>query len=66
MQLILHVDSLQSHNYLQILGKPVITEEPRDVEISFGNTVYFSCKAEGDPIPNIVWLHNRFDFLEKL
>ncbi len=38
----------------------MITEEPRDVEISFGNTVYFSCKADGDPIPNIVWLHNRY------
>jgi len=37
----------------------VLTEEPTDVEISFGGTVYFSCKAEGDPEPDIVWLHNR-------
>jgi peroxidase len=41
-------------------GKPEIKEEPHDVEITFGGTVYFTCKADGDPQPNIVWLRNRF------
>ncbi|KZS18079.1 putative Leucine-rich repeat-containing protein 3 [Daphnia magna] len=39
--------------------KPVLTEEPTDVEITFGGTVYFTCKAEGDPEPDIVWLYNN-------
>ncbi|XP_059477617.1 peroxidasin isoform X1 [Neocloeon triangulifer] len=38
--------------------KPEIKEEPHDVEITFGGTVYFTCKADGDPQPNIVWLRN--------
>ena len=42
-----------------IAEKPVLTEEPTDVDISFGGTVYFSCKAEGDPEPDIVWLYNK-------
>lgn len=41
------------------LGTPKITEEPRDIEVNFGNTVYFRCRAEGDPDPDIVWLRNR-------
>ena len=44
-----------------IAEKPILTEEPSDVEISFGGTVYFACKAEGDPDPEIIWLYNRFD-----
>lgn len=40
--------------------KPVLTEEPTDVEITFGGTVYFTCKAEGDPEPDIVWLYNKY------
>ena len=39
--------------------KPILTEEPTDVEITFGGTVYFTCKAEGDPEPDIVWLYNK-------
>lgn len=43
-----------------VLEKPVLTEEPTDVEITFGGTVYFTCKAEGDPEPDIVWLYNKY------
>lgn len=39
--------------------QPVLTEEPHDVDVSFGGTVYFSCKADGDPEPDIIWLHNN-------
>nr|CAD7262724.1 unnamed protein product [Timema shepardi] len=38
--------------------KPKITEDPHDVEVTFGGTVFFNCKAEGDPIPDIVWMKN--------
>ncbi|XP_065572680.1 peroxidasin-like isoform X2 [Artemia franciscana] len=41
--------------------KPELTEEPTDVEITFGKTVYLSCKAVGDPLPDIVWLHNNHE-----
>ncbi|XP_076462560.1 peroxidasin-like isoform X2 [Babylonia areolata] len=39
--------------------KPTITMEPRDVDVTFGNTVYFTCRAEGKPVPDIVWMHNN-------
>ncbi|XP_063223547.1 peroxidasin isoform X7 [Bacillus rossius redtenbacheri] len=39
--------------------KPTITEEPHDVEVTFGGTVFFNCKAEGDPAPDIVWMRNN-------
>lgn len=38
---------------------PKLTEEPHDVDVSFGGTAYFNCKADGDPKPDIVWLHNK-------
>ncbi|PSN40372.1 Peroxidasin, partial [Blattella germanica] len=38
--------------------KPHITEDPHDVEVSFGGTVFFTCKAEGDPKPDIVWMRD--------
>ncbi|CAH2303261.1 peroxidasin homolog [Pelobates cultripes] len=37
---------------------PRILSEPRDADITLGNTVYFTCRAEGYPKPHIVWLHN--------
>jgi len=41
------------------LGKPEFTEEPEDVEVSFGSTVYFTCRATGDPAPEIAWMYNK-------
>ncbi|KAK7488478.1 hypothetical protein BaRGS_00020263, partial [Batillaria attramentaria] len=38
---------------------PTITMEPRDVDVTFGNTVYFTCRAEGKPNPEIMWMHNN-------
>lgn len=38
---------------------PTITMEPRDVDVTFGNTVYFTCRAEGKPNPEIIWMHNN-------
>lgn len=32
--------------------------EPKDIEISYGQTAVFSCKAIGDPRPEIVWMLN--------
>ncbi|KFB40370.1 AGAP007237-PA-like protein [Anopheles sinensis] len=39
-------------------AKPEIVAQPRDIEISYGQTAVFSCKASGDPRPDIVWLAN--------
>ncbi|KAL9701331.1 hypothetical protein quinque_004772 [Culex quinquefasciatus] len=36
--------------------KPEIVSEPRDIEISNGQTAVFTCKAHGDPRPEIVWM----------
>nr|XP_045754961.1 probable oxidoreductase PXDNL [Mirounga angustirostris] len=38
---------------------PRITFEPQDVEVTSGNTVYFTCRAEGNPKPKIIWIHNN-------
>ncbi|KAG8567085.1 hypothetical protein GDO81_013493 [Engystomops pustulosus] len=38
---------------------PRIVSEPKDADVILGNTVYFICRAEGNPKPNIVWLHNN-------
>ncbi|KFM73649.1 Peroxidasin, partial [Stegodyphus mimosarum] len=43
--------------------RPKLTEEPNDVDISFGGTAYFTCKADGDPKPEIIWLHNSNEIL---
>ncbi|XP_060054488.1 probable oxidoreductase PXDNL isoform X2 [Erinaceus europaeus] len=39
--------------------RPRITYEPQDVEVTSGNTVYFTCRAEGNPKPKIIWIHNN-------
>ncbi|XP_069777626.1 peroxidasin homolog isoform X1 [Narcine bancroftii] len=39
--------------------RPRITSEPQDVDVALGNTAYFTCRAEGNPKPKIVWLHNN-------
>ncbi|XP_052896954.1 peroxidasin isoform X1 [Anopheles moucheti] len=36
--------------------KPEIVVQPRDIEISYGQTAVFSCKATGAPRPEMVWL----------
>ncbi|XP_033874603.3 peroxidasin-like isoform X1 [Acipenser ruthenus] len=38
---------------------PRITSEPQDVDVTSGNTVYFTCRAEGNPKPEIIWLRNN-------
>ncbi|XP_071807106.1 peroxidasin homolog isoform X2 [Asterias amurensis] len=39
--------------------RPHFVVEPSDVDAVEGNNVYFSCRAMGDPEPEIVWLHNN-------
>jgi len=39
--------------------RPRITSAPHDVDVLLGNTVYFTCRAEGNPKPAIIWLHNK-------
>jgi peroxidase len=38
--------------------KPHLIDEPKDVEISFGGTAVFVCRAQGDPQPEIKWMLN--------
>ena len=42
-----------------VAGKPELTTTPHDVDVSFGGTAYFNCRADGDPRPEIVWYRNR-------
>ncbi|XP_078456569.1 peroxidasin homolog [Lampetra planeri] len=39
--------------------RPRILAEPRDVDVTLGKTVHFTCHAEGNPKPEIIWLHNN-------
>ncbi|KAK3796951.1 hypothetical protein RRG08_032253 [Elysia crispata] len=39
--------------------KPTITLQPHSVNVAFGNAAYFTCRAEGDPVPEIMWMHNE-------
>ncbi|XP_027629631.1 peroxidasin homolog isoform X1 [Tupaia chinensis] len=39
--------------------RPRITSEPQDADVTSGNTVYFTCRAEGYPKPEIIWLRNN-------
>ncbi|XP_048209431.1 LOW QUALITY PROTEIN: peroxidasin homolog [Perognathus longimembris pacificus] len=39
--------------------RPRITSEPQDVDATSGATAYFTCKAEGNPKPEIIWLRNN-------
>jgi hypothetical protein len=40
--------------------RPRITSEPQDADVTSGNTVYFTCRAEGNPKPEIIWLRNKW------
>ncbi|XP_071176932.1 peroxidasin-like isoform X1 [Mytilus edulis] len=40
--------------------RPQIITEPSAVNVTFGNTAYFVCRAEGTPRPEITWLHNEY------
>ncbi|XP_019468810.1 peroxidasin homolog isoform X2 [Meleagris gallopavo] len=45
--------------------RPRITSEPQDVDVTSGNTVYFTCRAEGNPKPEIIWLRNNNELIMK-
>lgn len=33
-------------------------QDPNDLEVVFGTTAVFKCRAEGDPAPDITWMLN--------
>lgn len=33
-------------------------QDPNDLEVVFGTTAVFKCRAEGDPAPDIKWMLN--------
>ncbi|XP_033097959.1 peroxidasin homolog [Anneissia japonica] len=41
--------------------KPHFVLEPTDVDVTQGNSVYFTCRAAGDPEPKITWLRNNVE-----
>uniref|UniRef100_H2ZVX8 Uncharacterized protein n=1 Tax=Latimeria chalumnae TaxID=7897 RepID=H2ZVX8_LATCH len=41
--------------------RPRITSEPQGVDVTLGNTIYFTCRAEGNPKPDIIWFHNNIE-----
>ncbi|XP_063968758.1 peroxidasin homolog isoform X1 [Lytechinus pictus] len=43
--------------------RPHFVVEPHNVDATEGNNVYFSCRAMGDPEPEIVWLHDSKEIL---
>ena len=45
---------------VDVSGKPEITSSPADLELQFGATAVFHCSADGDPDPEIIWLHNKY------
>lgn len=51
----LYLDENQNRNTL-----PQITAEPSGVNVTYGNTAFFVCRAEGSPKPEIIWLHNEY------
>ncbi|XP_022102574.1 peroxidasin homolog isoform X3 [Acanthaster planci] len=59
--------NLRSRNLMDIspeelnCRRPHFVVEPSDVDAVEGNNVYFSCRAMGDPEPEIVWLHNSVE-----
>ncbi|XP_047738049.1 peroxidasin [Hyalella azteca] len=57
----LHGKSLSSitDTDFHCIGMPHIMEGPQDIEVSFGGTAAFTCKVDGDPVPEVVWLHNN-------
>ena len=53
------VNKMMTVNDADVAGKPELTTTPHDVDVSFGGTAYFNCRADGDPRPEIVWYRNR-------
>lgn len=54
-------DGLRPRDVRFLLGteRPRITSEPQDADVTSGNTVFFTCRAEGNPKPEIIWLRNK-------
>lgn len=38
--------------------KPEILQNPNNLNVVFGETAVFKCKADGDPMPEIKWMLN--------
>ncbi|KAG9482436.1 hypothetical protein GDO78_011235 [Eleutherodactylus coqui] len=46
-------------NYtVTVLELPFISRPPEDQSVLLGSNVSFVCEAQGNPTPNITWLHN--------
>ncbi|KAJ8275944.1 hypothetical protein COCON_G00076960 [Conger conger] len=40
---------------LSVFARPVLSRKPLDVTVRVGETAWFSCEAQGDPLPSVKW-----------
>ncbi|XP_064207151.1 roundabout homolog 1 isoform X3 [Anguilla rostrata] len=40
---------------LSVFARPVLSRKPLDVTVRVGETAWFSCEAQGDPMPSVKW-----------
>jgi len=59
MMMVVMMLSIAEADIDDVAGKPELTTRPHDVDVSFGGTAYFNCRADGDPRPEIIWYRNR-------
>lgn len=43
---------------VKLAGKPEILQDPNDLDVVFGSSAVFKCRAQGDPTPEIKWMLN--------
>lgn len=43
---------------VKLAGKPEILQDPNDLDVVFGSSAVFKCRAHGDPTPEIKWMLN--------
>lgn len=54
---VIFIDKL-NESKISILAAPKILQNPSDLKILNGDSAYFSCRVEGDPLPEITWMLN--------
>ncbi|KAJ8267100.1 hypothetical protein GJAV_G00138390 [Gymnothorax javanicus] len=45
--------------FLSAFVRPVLVQRPLDVTVRVGETAWFSCMVQGDPMPSVKWTRDR-------